>query len=105
MTLLLENPGCSLRRVERAVQIDPHNLTPLLGGIVFGSDRRGDSRISHQNIQLTKVLHHLLNHDLDGRLASHIGLIRRSPDIVCGCDFCGGLVGCLGGIVDQRDLG
>ena len=104
MALLLKHTRRRLCRIESTVQIDLHDLTPLFGRIVLGRDRRHDAGVGDQNIQLAKVLYHLLDSRLDRSLARHIGLVCSGTHIVGGCDLCRGRFGCFGRVIDQSHL-
>lgn len=50
MTLLLEYPCGRLRRIERAVQVHPHDTTPLVRRVIFSRDVGDDAGVDDDDV-------------------------------------------------------
>jgi hypothetical protein len=102
--LLLEDLGCRLRSVEGAVEVDSHDLAPLLRAILLRGLVGRHAGVGDNDVQLAKLLGDLLNDSLDVGLVAHVGLVCGRADIVGGCDLCGDVDCLLRCTVDDGDL-
>lgn len=59
--LRLENLRSSLGRVECPIEVDIHNMLPLLRGILLSGDARCDTRVYDHDIEFSKILHNVLH--------------------------------------------
>lgn len=105
MSLLLKDLCGRLCGIECAVQVDVHDLAPLLGGIILSRDGGCDARVDNDDIESPKVFLDLGNCALDLVLVGHVGLVCARGDLVRRCDFGGRRVGCVGSVVDYSYLG
>lgn len=104
MALYLEYPAGSLGRVESTIKIDPHDLAPLIGGVVLGGDIRDNPRVDDHDIKFPEILHDLLHNRLDLRLDGHIGFVRCRAYVVSRCNLGCNCIGGMGCMIDQSDL-
>lgn len=81
-SLLLEDSRRRLRRVERAVEVDLHDLAPLFRGILLSRPVGGNAGVGNDDVQLAKVCGDLLDGALDVGLVPHVGLVRGGADAV-----------------------
>ena len=62
--------------VEDAVQVGAHQRPPILVAHVTEQSRPGLSGVAYQNVKLTKIIQHIVNHPLDLFRIGYIGLNR-----------------------------
>lgn len=104
MSLFLKDPRSGLHGIERAVQIHPHDMTPLVGRVVFGGNIGHNARVDDDDIEFTKVGCDTPDGGFDVGLGSDVGLVRACADVVLCGDGRGGGFGVFGGVVDQCNL-
>jgi hypothetical protein len=86
--LSLKDPRRSLRGVECPVQIDFHEITPLVGRAVFSGAMVRHAGIHNHDIELAEVARNLLEGYFDFVFVGDIAFVRSCLDVVSSCDFC-----------------
>ena len=104
VSLLFENSSSSLSSIESAIEVDIHNIPPLLRGIIFCCGARCDPGVNDNNVQFSKIFGNLLYSIFNFPLATNIGFVCHSLHIILGRDFCSSCCGGIGSVVDDGDL-
>lgn len=104
MALVLEDARSSLGRIESTVEVNFHDIPPLLCCVVLARDTRRDPRVGDNNVQLPKVCCNPLHCLFYALLLTNVRLVCCSLDAVRGPDFCSDTFGVRGGFVNDRDL-
>lgn len=102
--LSLENPGSSLSSIESTIEVDFHDIPPLIRCIVLTGNARANSRVGNNDVQSSEVCCNPLDRRFYIWLATDVGLVCCCFDIILVSDFCGSFFGVRGGFVDESDL-
>ena len=84
--LLLENLCRSLSCPECAIEVDTHDLTPLIAGVILSWEMRCDTGIRYDDVDFAEIIGNLLNGACQHFSGFNLGLICYALDVVGNAD-------------------